>query len=540
MSNYAKMIFQDVPQSEPQFGKNQVINNAGGYVYKLDEWKVLDRFLILGSESNTYYTSAKKLSLNNANNIMDLLAKDGKRFVDRVVEISDAGRAPKNDPAVFAMAIACAFGNDATKKYAYDNLSKVCRIGTHLFQFVDDVSKMRGWGRGLRTAVSNWYTNKDLSTLVYQLIKYKNRNGWSHKDVLRVAHPKPNSKIQSALFSAVTRGFDLDLSFFVDPDCERFYIASNIEKIANGSVDKVVELIKEYNLPREVVPTQMLNEPKVWMAMLEDGMPLTAMIRNLGKMSSIGVLDPFSKAISIVTDALTNENFIRKSRVHPINILNAKVTYNSGRGNRGSNTWEVNDMVNSALEDCFYLSFGNVTPSNKNTMIALDVSGSMFGNYGGAYPMDNQSLSAAEVSAAMAMVTIRTEPNYMVLGFSHKLEPININKNSSLQEVLNKMRNIPMGGTDCALPMIYARKNKIPVEVFSVWTDNETWYGDVHPDAALKSFRKSMGIDAKLVVAGVTATEFTIADPKDPGMLDVVGFDSAVPELISEFARGNI
>ena len=538
MSSYVKMVFQNVPQSQPQLGKDQVVNNAGGYVYKLDEWKVLDRFLILGSESNTYYTSARKLTLNNVKNIMNLLAQDGKRFVDRVIEISDSGRAPKNDPAVFALALACAFGNDSTKKYAYNSLNRVCRTGTHLFQFVDDVSKMRGWGRGLRRAVSKWYTDKDLSTLVYQLMKYKNRNGWSHRDVLRVAHPKPTSKTQSTLFSAVTNGFNLDLDFFVDPNCERFYVASNIQKIANGSVDKVVELIKQYNLPREVIPTEMLNEPKIWTAMLEDGMPLTAMIRNLGKMSSIGVLDPFSKASKTVVATLTNLDVIKKSRIHPINVLNAMLTYDSGSGNRGSNSWNVNSSISSALEDCFYLSFDNVTPSNKNTMVALDVSGSM--TWDTYTVMGNHLMTPAVVSAAMAMVTVRTEPNCIVFGFSHDFVPIRINKKSSLKEVVNRVYSLPFGRTDCALPMIYAKKNKIPVEVFSIWTDNETWCGNIHPDVALKNFRKEMGIDAKLVVAAVTSTEFTIADPNDSGMLDVVGFDSAVPELISEFARGNI
>jgi 60 kDa SS-A/Ro ribonucleoprotein len=32
-----------------------------------------------------------------------------------------------------------------------------------------------------------------------------------------------------------------------------------------------------------------------------------------------------------------------------------------------------------------------------------------------------------------------------------------------------------------------------------------------------------MGIEAKLVVVGLTATEFTIADPTDSGMLDIAG-----------------
>ena len=31
---------------------------------------------------------------------------------------------------------------------------------------------------------------------------------------------------------------------------------------------------------------------------------------------------------------------------------------------------------------------------------------------------------------------------------------------------------------------------------------------------------------------------FSIADPQDPGMLDVVGFDTATPQLDSDFARG--
>ena len=31
---------------------------------------------------------------------------------------------------------------------------------------------------------------------------------------------------------------------------------------------------------------------------------------------------------------------------------------------------------------------------------------------------------------------------------------------------------------------------------------------------------------------------FSIADPNDPGQLDVVGFDTATPQLIADFSRG--
>jgi len=44
-----------------------------------------------------------------------------------------------------------------------------------------------------------------------------------------------------------------------------------------------------------------------------------------------------------------------------------------------------------------------------------------------------------------------------------------------------------------------------------------------------------MGIAAKLIVVAMTSNGFTIADPDDAGMLDVVGFDTATPQVISDF-----
>jgi 60 kDa SS-A/Ro ribonucleoprotein len=62
----------------------------------------------------------------------------------------------------------------------------------------------------------------------------------------------------------------------------------------------------------------------------------------------------------------------------------------------------------------------------------------------------------------------------------------------------------------------------------------------MHPSQALQQYREATGIDAKLIVVGMTATEFTIADPDDTGMMDVVGFDAGAPEVMSNFAQGLI
>ena len=106
-----------------------------------------------------------------------------------------------------------------------------------------------------------------------------------------------------------------------------------------------------------------------------------------------------------------------------------------------------------------------------------------------------------------------------------------------LDDALKATDELPFGGTDCALPMLWAMKNRIQADLFVIYTDSETWFGKVHPAQALTRYRERTGIDAKLVVVGMVSNGFTIADPADPGMLDVVGFDTATPNVIAGFVR---
>lgn len=83
--------------------------------------------------------------------------------------------------------------------------------------------------------------------------------------------------------------------------------------------------------------------------------------------------------------------------------------------------------------------------------------------------------------------------------------------------------------------MVEAMKHGWPVDAFVVYTDSETWAGEIHPAQALRQYRERTGIAAKLVVVAMTSNGFSIADPDDAGMLDVVGFAPATPHVISDF-----
>jgi 60 kDa SS-A/Ro ribonucleoprotein len=152
--NYAKSFNRRVtPQSQPIPGSAQVRNSNNGYVWGVDDWTRLDRFLILGAEGGTYYLAEHELVKQNHDAVVRCIQADGVRAVNRIVEISDTGRAPKNEPAIFALALVATHGDAAAKAHAFANLARVCRIGTHLFHFAEYVNAMRGWGRGLRNAV---------------------------------------------------------------------------------------------------------------------------------------------------------------------------------------------------------------------------------------------------------------------------------------------------------------------------------------------------------------------------------------------------
>src|ERR1700722_3371086 len=160
------------PQSAPIPGSNQVANTAGGFAWAVDDWARLRRFLILGSEGGSYYAGEPTLTRECVEALERCLVVDGARAVAEIVAVSDAGRAPKNDPAILALAMAAGVGDEATRTAALDALSQVCRTSTHLFQFASFVEGFRGWGRSLRRAVGDWYARQSPDSLAYQAVKY--------------------------------------------------------------------------------------------------------------------------------------------------------------------------------------------------------------------------------------------------------------------------------------------------------------------------------------------------------------------------------
>jgi 60 kDa SS-A/Ro ribonucleoprotein len=534
----------NTPLNQPIPDKQMIQNAAGMYVFEVDIWKQLERFLITGTEGGSYYAGEAQLTKEAAKNTIKAIATDGKRAVDMIVAISQSGRALKNDQALFALALAAGSTDLQTSRYALSQLSKVARIGTHLFDFLNYVTPLRGWGRTLREAVSNWYINMKDDGLALQLSKYQQRNGWSHQDVFRMAHPKPQTSAQKLAFKWASGRYHRALN----PKSEHYNLEQfqtdtmmlrsdlpllyAFEQVKAAKTDReVVRLIEEYKLSMEHIPTEKRTKA-VYDAIIPN-LKIEALIRQLPTLTKNGVLGQLgSDNTNYIIDQLHNIEVLKKGRIHPIKVLIAMETYRSGRSAKGDSTWEPITRIVSAMDDAFYLSFGVVEPTNMKMLLALDVSGSMRGGYGGSV-LGCSFLTPSAVTAAMSMVTARVEKDWYIMGFADTFRDLGVSPKDSLSETIRKTAGLTFSTTDCSLPMRWAMQTKTPVDAFVVYTDNETNRGG-HPVLALKQYQQAMGIGAKLISVATNVNNVSIVE--DTAMtLNVCGFSADVPHVISDF-----
>lgn len=323
---------------------------------------------------------------------------------------------------------------------------------------------------------------------------------------------------------------------------------------------KALKLVRDHGLVREQIPTHLLNSSDIWTELLkskgangkQNGMPLEALMRNLGKLSSLPNFMPTNT--EFICTRLSSEGDIQKSRIHPFKALIASQIYGMGKALKGALAWTVSPRVRDQLTITFMRSFKNVAPTGRRYMAALDVSGSM-----SVACMGCPAISCRQASAALAHILYETEPHVYVRGFTSSTtsgysissRPVSpddgfrnfdhlVRRGMTLDQFI-RATDAPYGATDCSLPMLRAIDENLDVDVFIIMTDNETFAGKVHPQVALENYRKhAKKPDAKLIVVGMTANSLTIADPNDRNTLNLAGFDASMPEIIAMFVRGEL
>lgn len=538
------------PQTQPLRGRAQVRNAAGGYVFEKSLWTRVEDFLILGTAGGTYYTTEDKLTTTNVDWLLEAIAEDGPRLVALAADISTARppRAPKPRACLFALATAAAAGDAATKQAVKAAFPKVVRTTDHLAMFFGYWKNMAGKpvagrgtspviGRAMRSAFASWFDADDIHDVAFRALKARQRStpsgeAMALRDIIRIAHPAGRTDQHRALIGWLAERVDDAHARELVADIDDFLTAQAV-----STPGEAVEVIRERRVPWEFLPPAVLSEKAVWDE-LAATVGLTALIRNLARMTRIGSIAPFSTTTPLVVSRLTGRAGLLAARIHPMDAYLALKVYGSGRSQpdrrKPATTWIPAGAVTDALETAYELSFGGVQPSGRQLLVAVDCSGSMTHCQviSGGSPLG----PAYEVANAMAAMLARIEGTSVhVIDVDTTVHPSKVTARTNLRELAGWQP--AGGGTDMAAALRWARQQSMAVDGVVILTDNETWAGRSHPDEELAAYRRTVNPAVRIVVVSMTATGYSIADPADQNVLQVAGLDSGLPMLISGFFR---
>ncbi|MBE9067675.1 TROVE domain-containing protein [Leptolyngbya cf. ectocarpi LEGE 11479] len=518
-------------QTQPIPGRqtDMVQGRSGGYQFKIDLWQQLRRCLLLGTAQGSFYANKHELTAEFATVVTQAVAADPARTAEAIVYASD-GHAINNSAPLFALVLLSMGETPAAKQAFQEIFLKVVRTGSHFYEWLNYTRSLRGFGKLIRTCGQSWLTNPDAKALAYQLLKYQQRHGYSHRDALRLFHAKPASPDHQALYQWATQGWN------TVPDTPPSETMSQIwwyERVKRDP-SLTLDAIRQGRLTHEMIAPVGQMDRDAWQLLFEE-MPLGALLRNLGSLTHLGVLKSHkSKNLKHLAARLQSKKLLRKARIHPIDILKALKTYQSGGSlGRSQKNWQPIPRVLDSLEIALERSFEVVKPTGKTFLHAVDVSGSM--SY---YTVSSVGLTCCEIATTLALATAKAERNYIIRGFATEFRDLKITARDSFSSALDKATSQNFGGTDAAAAYDWAIRHRIHVDVFCFWTDCESWAGKSHPSQRLADYRRRINPKAKAIYVALAPYKTSLVDPKDPYSWDFSGFDPAMPKAIQLIAAG--
>ncbi len=522
---------QTTPQTQPIPGRQAEMIKAGsgGYGFKSDRWQHLRRCLLLGTAQGSFYADKRELTHDFVDAVWRCVDEDPQRVAQEIVYASD-GRAINNSAPIFALVLLSMGESHAAKQAFAEVFLQVVRTGSHFYEWLSYTKSTRGFGKIVRECGKAWLSQPNAKQLAYQLLKYQQRHGFCHRDALRLLHAKPVSDQHQALFQWVTQGWDIVPA---QPPSEAMTQIWWYERVKRQP-KLTKEAIAQGKLTHEMIAPVGQMDVEAWQLLFQE-MPLGALLRNLGSLTQIGVLQSHKgKQLKQVAKRLCDRHALRKARIHPIEILKALKTYQSGgKLGRSSKTWVPIARIVDILDQALELSFEVVEPTGKVFLHAIDISGSM-----GFYQVTSLGLTCCEIATTLALATAKAEHHYAIRGFSTQFKDLGITARDSFASAMQKAQDQNFGGTDASVAYDWAIAHRFHADVFCFWTDCESWAGRRHPSQALADYRQRVNPNAKAVYVTLVPNQLTLTDPQDRNSWDFGGFDPSLPKAIQMIASG--
>ncbi|KAJ9576484.1 hypothetical protein L9F63_006697, partial [Diploptera punctata] len=475
----------------------------------------LKRFLHYGRETPLYQPGDrfvhKYFERNNVNSIEALLA-DSKEIdaVTHIVKAYSDGYSAHPQSLVFALALCIRQPtSERLREAAYNAIKTVCKSPKDFFLFIkfayDLARPQTGWGHGMRRAVIEWYLSKDAMELADCVTKYRGRHGWTHTDIVKLTHPKSTDIAKSAVLKYVVRGLKEAKTEFGDkPEAQQVLnFIQTIEDFKHCDDEQhAARLIETHSLSLEHVPAHFLKSKEVWNALIPH-LPLGVLLQNLKRLGKLRYLKGNQPIVTKIVEALNNQTAIAESNLHPAQVLIALRNYENIAKPYPRQTTAVpvvkvkqplqpHPKIVEALGHLMASTFKLLVPTGLRYLVAIDVRNQMV--HTKCCHCNNVTPASATALITLCLVKVERDVTVVAFGTEGSMQPVPIDKNTTMEQAQNKFKEIPNGPVDLTQPLFWAKNLKKMVDVFIILTDSQVKQGKVKAAKALQQYRSVVNI----------------------------------------------
>jgi len=458
---------------------------------------MLKQYLTLGNLKRVRFCNEVELSVIEVDKLKQYLTKDTNEVLDLALRLKKRGLV-RRTPSVVLLAASFVWGTN--KEASVNAFCPLVETGWDLFRFFAEyrkLSRKKSCPRSVRRAISRWYTEHP--ALALQLVKYPRGYGWTHKDLLRVAHPR-------VLDSCMNR--DLVRWVFtqetgVDPLLDTYLAFQNPKANALEVCKKVEDMIV---VPLEIVPKH-LRDKRFWEHQIKRT-PTGVLIQNLGTITACGAVNHLGEPVASL---LCDDGVLVRSKIHPVQVYEAWDKYGNGEG------WEAAPFLLTALEHAFHVTAEARLPAPKNrTLVVVD-----------CYPGQPRVTAAALLSAIA-----RKWEAFTVIGHDRKgMKMLNLGNKPSLTRAIHECCDLT-GGMDLTLPLRFAKRDYANILIL---TDNKSVRGWEVLSRTLRDYGR-----VRVAVLMLTRPKPVVEYPKDPKCLLAAGLDAGAFDTIVHFFDGEL
>jgi 60 kDa SS-A/Ro ribonucleoprotein len=482
-------------------------NEAGGPAYLRTPEQTLAQFAATGCLNATFYASAEE----QLDRVLDLSGRVAPEFVARTAVYSRQRGFMKDVPALLLAAVSRR--DPALMDRIFDRVVDSPRVLRTFVQIVrSGATGRKSLGSAPKRCVRRWLDQRTDAALFAASVG----NAPSLADVVKMVHPKPQTRERAALFGYLT-GRRVTVES-LPPLVRQF------EAFKGGDRTEVPD-----------VPFQMLTalalDRREW-AQVARRSSWQTLRMNLNTFARHGVFDEPGMA-DYIAGRLRDASEIARARVFPYQLLAAYRAIDP----------EVPGAPRRALEDAMEQAIANTPAIAGQVYVCPDVSGSMRSPVTGHRKGATTALRCVDVAALMTAALVRRNPSAEVLPFEQEVVPMNLSWRDSVMTNAERLAAIGGGGTSVSAPLALLNARKAKGELVVVVSDNESWADAIgaRGTATMREWNvfRSRNPHARLVLLDLQPYATTqVTDRQD--ILTIGGFSDHVFEVVSEFAAGRL